>query len=121
MKQLLCIFTDTTDFDTQISDIKLRYEIVGKIFILRLSDTNTYAITFNSIKGISLDGVMLHRKQSTNTLYTLNAMNQLIRNLNQGKLDTSFKLNWNNYQNSLLTTSNGIVKIYQTELIKIIN
>ena len=57
----------------------------------------------------------------TNTLYTINALNDLIRELNDGKLDKNFQINWSNYQNCLLLTNeNGLNKI-PTKIHKIID
>jgi hypothetical protein len=58
------------------------------------------------------DTISLHRKKNTNTLYTINALNDLIRELNGGKLDKSFPIKWENYKNCLLLTNeNGLNKI----------
>tara|TARA_A100001011_G_scaffold399454_1_gene508167 strand:+ start:2299 stop:2559 length:261 start_codon:yes stop_codon:yes gene_type:complete len=58
------------------------------------------------------DTISLHRKKNTNTLYTINALNDLIRELNGGKLDKSYIVDWNNYRNCLLLTNeNGVNKI----------
>jgi len=58
------------------------------------------------------DTISLHRKKQSNTLYTINALNDLIRELNGGKLDKSFPIDWNNYRNSLLLTNElGLNKI----------
>ena len=57
----------------------------------------------------------------TNTLYTINALNDLIRELNDGKLDKSYQINWADYQNCLLLTNeNGLNKI-PTKIYKIID
>ena len=49
--------------------------------------------------------IALHRKKQTNTLYTINALNEVIKLLNNGKLDKSFPVPWEEYQNSLLLTN----------------
>jgi len=60
----------------------------------------------------SHDTISLHRKKMTNTLYTINALNDLIRELNGGRLDKSYQINWEDYQNCLLLTNeNGLNKI----------
>jgi hypothetical protein len=67
------------------------------------------------------DTISLHRKKHTNTLYTINALNDLIRELNNGKLDKSFSIEWENYKNSLLLTNdNGLNKI-PTKIHTIVN
>ena len=47
---------------------------------------------------------MIHRKKETNTLYTVNALNAIIRKVNNGILDKKFIIEWENYSNSLLLT-----------------
>ena len=49
--------------------------------------------------------ISLHRKKQSNTLYTINALNETIRSLNNGVLDKSFPIPWENYQNNLLLTN----------------
>jgi hypothetical protein len=73
----------------------------------------TYNVEYDEdfMQGIP-DTISLHRKKNTNTLYTINALNDLIRELNGGKLDKSFPIDWENYKNSLLLTNeNGLNKI----------
>ena len=48
------------------------------------------------------DTISLHRKKQTNTLYTINAINCIIKELNNGVLDKRYVIPWDNYQNSLL-------------------
>ena len=56
--------------------------------------------------------ILLHRKKQTNTLYTINALNSLIQILNNGVLDTTYQLDWENYRNCiLLTNEEGLRRI----------
>jgi len=36
--------------------------------------------------------ISLHRKKITNTLYTINALNELIKTINNGVLDTKYQV-----------------------------
>ena len=57
----------------------------------------------------------------TDTLYPIQTLNDLIRELNGGKLDKSYQINWEDYQNCLLLTNeNGLNKI-PTKIHKIID
>ena len=58
----------------------------------------------------SHDTISLHRKKMTNTLYTIN-LNDLIRELNDGRLDKNFQINWKIIRTLLLTNENGLNKI----------
>lgn len=72
----------------------------------------TYNIEFDEEFIMSDDTISLHRKKQTNTLYTINALNCVIRELNKGVLDKSFPIPWENYRNSLLLTNDeGLNKI----------
>jgi hypothetical protein len=62
----------------------------------------------------------LHRKKYSNTLYTINALNEVIKNLNNGVLDTGYQVPWENFKNMIMVTnSEGLNKI-NTRIYKII-
>ena len=63
----------------------------------------------------------IHRKKETNTLYTINALNEALREDNGGVLDKSFSLDWTKYQNSLLLTNDSGLNIIKTKLYQIVN
>jgi hypothetical protein len=65
--------------------------------------------------------ISIHRKKETNTLYTINALNQLILHLNDGVLDKSFPIPWEDYENSLLVTDSGDFSKIDTTLEDIVN
>jgi len=64
----------------------------------------------------TLNTITLHRKKSTNTLYTINAMNELIRQNNNGRIDHNFKIDWDDYFNSILLLDNEGIVIIPTKL-----
>ena len=74
----------------------------------------------NFVQGIP-DTISLHRKKHTNTLYTINALNDLIRELNDGKLDKRFPIEWKNYRNSLLLTGEEGLNKIPTRIYTIVN
>ena len=61
------------------------------------------------------------RKKDTNTLYTINALNDLIRELNDGKLDKTFPIEWENYKNCLLLTGDEGLNKIPTRIYTIVN
>jgi hypothetical protein len=65
--------------------------------------------------------ILLHRKKESNTLYTINALNALIKSLNNGILDTNYRITWLDYKNSILLIQNNDLNIIQTKIHKIIN
>ena len=126
--QLLATFTTKTDIDVIIKSISDAYTIAfGKIYVLQNeNDINelicTYnvdtskAVDYNSVKST----ISLHRKKYSNTLYTINALNEVIANLNNGLVDSKFIVPWENFKNTLMVTnSDGLNKI-PTRIYKII-
>ena len=68
-----------------------------------------------------IDTISLHRKKQSNTLYTINALNEVIREKNDGVLDKSYMVDWNEFNNTLLLTNEmGLQKI-PTKIYQIID
>jgi len=117
--QLLCTFTQKNNLNDVVNlVIECNTIVFDKIYVFENgNDSNQLICTYNVeyeedfVQG-SYDTISLHRKKMTNTLYTINALNDLIRELNDGKLDKSYQVNWEDYQNCLLLTNeNGLNKI----------
>lgn len=71
------------------------------------TDTRTeYILSYNVLlQGYTQflpNSVLFHRKRETNTLYTINALNDLIQLLNNGVLDTHYKIDWERYRDIML-------------------
>ena len=118
--QLLCTFTTKKALEKTIETIKQNYDIAfNKIYVLQNEDVPKEMVcTYNVEVSESLDynlvlnTISLHRKKYTNTLYTINALNEVIKNLNNGILDISYKIPWENFQNMIMVTnSEGLNKI----------
>ena len=82
--------------------------------------------TYNLDAGNSSDSplpntILLHRKKESNTLYTINALNTLIKTLNKGVLDTKYIVNWHDYKNSILLTNGPDLRKLDTSIYKIID
>lgn len=125
--QLLCTFCTKQDFDDTTQLISMASEIVfNKIYVFEnMDDNNSLICTYNVEKTedfIQNNKTMaIHRKKETNTLYTINALNEAIRKENNGVLDKSYSLNWESYRNSLLLTNDAGLNVIRTKLYKIIN
>ena len=126
--QLLATFTTKSEIDTAVEQIKGAYTIVfSKIYVLQNEDnTNELICTYNVdlSKGADFNDVKntisLHRKKHSNTLYTINALNEVIAELNNGVVDSKFMVPWENFKNTLMVTnSDGLNKIH-TRIFKII-
>tara|TARA_A100001391_G_scaffold192830_1_gene167423 strand:- start:269 stop:658 length:390 start_codon:yes stop_codon:yes gene_type:complete len=125
--QLLCTFCTKQDFEDTTQLISMASEIVfNKIYVFEnMDDNNSLICTYNVEKTedfIQNNKTMaIHRKKETNTLYTINALNEAIRKENNGVLDKSYSLNWESYRNSLLLTNDAGLNVIRTKLYKIIN
>ena len=68
--------------------------------------------------GKTPNTIMIHRKKETNTLYTVNALNAIIRKTNNGVLDKKFIINWPLYENSLMLNDGNDVRHIHLDLFK---
>tara|TARA_Y100000361_G_scaffold9572_1_gene7739 strand:- start:39 stop:437 length:399 start_codon:yes stop_codon:yes gene_type:complete len=127
--QLLATFTTKKDMDDSVKKITDSYTIVfNKIYVLQNEDNvNELICTYNvdTQNGVDYNAVKntisLHRKKHSNTLYTINALNEVIANLNNGIIDSKFIVPWENFKNTLMVTnSDGLNKI-STRIYKIIS
>jgi len=123
--KLFCTFSTEDNLPATLINIQNKYKILySKIFVLYANSQDEYMCTYNvdfGNIGTFLDNtILVHRKKETNTLYTINALNTLIKSLNNGRLDSSFKVNWLDYRNSILLTKGPELKRVSTKLHKII-
>jgi hypothetical protein len=125
--KLFCTFSSKDNLDTTLADIKQKYTIMfGKIFILESSEDElicTYNVDSTNISDHVLiaNTILCHRVKSHNVLYTLNALNTLIKNLNKGIEDHNFPISWENYKNSVLLTRAGVFVRINTKIKEILN
>ena len=54
-------------------------------------------------------------------MYTINALNNLIEDLNDGVLDKSYQVDWQDYRNSMILTDGDGYKIMKTKLFRIVD
>jgi hypothetical protein len=123
--KLFCTFTDPKNLDVLIEDIKAKYSIIyNKMFVLEIMGKEEYVITYNvehaNVSYIPENTILVHRKKESNTLYTINALNELIKKLNGGVVDTKFAINWNHYKNCILLTQHNELNQLNTKIFKII-
>lgn len=126
MNKLFCTFSSKEELENTLATIQGQYKILfNKIFILYIKSTEEYVFTYNvdsvNTYNVLLDNtILLHRKKESNTLYTINALNDLIKSLNGGVLDNTFVIDWKEYQNCILLTHAGDLKKLETKIYKII-
>ena len=123
--KLFCTFTALEGLDDLINDLTRAYSIMyNKMFVLYVKSTDEYVVTYNveqgNVEGIPLNTILVHRKKETNTLYTINALNDLIKKLNGGVVDPSYRINWQHYKNCILLTNHNELKQLNTKVYKIV-
>jgi hypothetical protein len=123
--KLFCTFTSGEELDELVSELSTAYTIMyNKMFVLFVKSTNEYVVTYNvdqnNVNEIPENTILVHRKKETNTLYTINALNELIKKLNGGVVDMAYRVSWPHYKNSILLTQHNELKQLNTKVFKII-
>ncbi len=125
--QLLCTFAKKNSLN-EIIDIIISCNNVlfDKIYVFENAQEPanlicTYNVEFENdfMEGIP-NTISLHRKKHTNTLYTINALNQIIVQLNNGVLDKRFPVPWKDYRNCILLYNDDKLVEIKTKIHKIV-
>jgi hypothetical protein len=126
--KLFSTFSKKEDIKETIDTITSRYTILyNKIFILESKDSDELICTYNidpgnlSMTTVLPNTILVHRKKESNSLYTINALNTLIKSLNNGYADPNYRVNWNDYRNTILLTNGPDLRKLETTIFKIIN
>ena len=126
--QLLCTFTRQSSLDDVIQIIIECNDILyDKIYVFaNVTDSSQLICTYNvefddGFQDGIMDTISLHRKKQTNTLYTINALNEVIRSKNNGVLDKQFQVDWKEFQNSLILTNDTGLNVIPTKIHQIVN
>ena len=94
------------------------------MFVLQVKSNDEYVVTYNvdqgNVSDIPDNTILVHRKKETNSLYTINALNELIKSLNGGVVDTRFQINWQHYKNCILLTQHNEIKQLNTRIYRIV-
>jgi hypothetical protein len=130
---LFASFAKESELDEVIDQVsQLRYMGVSlkeKIFILEnLRSGDQYIVTFN-VEGdigpfrdsLPVGSIPIHRKKETNTLYSINALNEIIKAHNAGKVDPTMTIPWEHFANSFLITRSGELSVMPTKIHKVVN
>ena len=109
-RQLLCTFAVKDSLNLTVDYIQTFFSIENnKIFQYSESENpNQILLVYNSEKNLrdtlAKNTILVHRKKNTNTIYTINALNTLITEMNNGVLDKSYQIDWENYSDVLMLT-----------------
>tara|TARA_R110000796_G_scaffold250480_1_gene379496 strand:+ start:1209 stop:1670 length:462 start_codon:yes stop_codon:yes gene_type:complete len=123
--RLFCTFTTLDELNGLIDQLSNRYTIMyNKMFVLQIKVNDEYVVTYNvdqgNVNDIPDNTILVHRKKESNTLYTINALNELIKKLNGGVVDTKFPIDWQHYRNCILLTQHNEIKQLNTKIHRII-
>lgn len=109
--------------DITIERIKDEYNIIfNYIFVLQdRDDLDSLFITFNiesdaNYKVEGLNAILIHRKKFTNTIYTINALNAVIKSKTGGNLDDRYQLDWSEFKNTILLSDRDSYKKFHTKV-----
>ena len=125
--QLLCTFTNKEELQNTLQLIRETYHIVyNYIYVLQnKGNLDELFITYNidtqykPEKPLE-DTILVHRKKQSNTLYTINALNELVKEENNGVLDKSFSIDWDKFKNSIIVTNVEGTKKISTRIFEVI-
>ena len=126
--QLLCTFTTKQRLNEVVDIVVTCNDVLyEKIYVFQnINELNQLICTYNvehqpDYQENIIDTISLHRKKQSNTLYTINALNEVIREKNDGVLDKSYMVDWLEFENTLLLTNEmGLQKI-PTKIFQIID
>lgn len=125
--QLLCTFTNREELQTTLQEIRTRYHVVyNYIYVLQnKANLDELFITYNIDTAHRPDTqlentILVHRKKQSNTLYTINALNEMVKELNGGILDKNFIIDWEKFRNSIVVTSAEGTKKISTRVFEVI-
>jgi len=127
-RQLLCTFSNVGDFQNVVDQIYKFYTVYNHCIFVFYNTKNAKElfVTYNILNSNGEfpkfpNTISIHRKKQTNTLYTLNAMNQIIRDENGGVFDNKFQVNWELYKDSLIITNDEFIRVISIKIYDIIN
>ena len=125
--QLLCTFTNKEELKNTLQQIRETYHIVyNYIYVLQnKANLEELYITYNidtqhSPSNPLQNTILVHRKKQSNTLYTINALNELVKEENNGVLHKKFTIDWEKFKNSIIVTNVEGTKKISTRIFEVI-
>lgn len=125
--QLLCTFTSKNELQNTLQRIRETYHLVyNYIYVLQnKSNLEELFVTYNIDTQYKptyplRDTILVHRKKQSNTLYTINSLNELVKELNGGMLDKNFTVDWDMFKNCIIVTNTEGVKKISTRVFEVI-
>ena len=125
--QLLCTFTTKDELQHTLQSIRETYHIVyNYIYVLQnKGNLEELFVTYNIDTQYNptyplKDTILVHRKKQSNTLYTINALNELVKELNGGVADKNFSVDWDQFKNCIIVTNTEGTKRISTRIYEVI-
>jgi hypothetical protein len=123
--QLVCTFVKKYEIEERLEDIQNEFRVLNnKVFLLRSENLInelilSYNVLLDSHKDFLHGSILVHRKKESNTIYTINALNELIMNLNNGVLDKTYPIEWETYKDTMMLKKPDGLKIIKIDLIRV--
>jgi hypothetical protein len=126
--QLLCTFTSKGELQHTLQSIRETYHLVyNYIYVLQnKGNLEELFVTYNIDTQYKptyplKDTILVHRKKQSNTLYTINALNELVKELNGGILDKNYVIDWEKFKNTIIVTNVEGTKRISTRIFEVID
>lgn len=126
---LLASFVDKSELYLAMEQISKTINInKDSIFVfVNEDDPAEYILTYNmnpefaNVKFATIwkNTISVHRKKHTNTLYSLNAMNEFIKSKCGGNLNRDYQIDWSKFENQFMIIKNQRLKTLPLRLVKI--
>jgi hypothetical protein len=122
---LLCTFSTTSDCQKDISKIFDTYEVFkNTIFVLQNKQNSddiylTYNLKNTPRTGFLKNTSSMHRKKSVNAIYSINALNEIVKLEGGEKPRTRHTIDWEKYKNSILLYRDNALVIIPTKILTI--
>ena len=115
-RQLLCTFATQNQLLGTMRSILSSFDIMyNRVYIFEsVENRNDVLYTYN-IKSVKPgqaflpNTISIHRKKQSNTFYTINALNHLIQEINNGVLDKQYIVDWDNYRDMAIIINDDIL------------
>jgi hypothetical protein len=125
--QLVCTFVRKHQIEDTLDEISESFSVLNnRVFLLKSINIHnelilSYNVILDSYKDFLPGSILVHRKTETNTIYTINALNELIMNLNNGILDKKYPIDWQNYKDTMMLKKPDGLKFLNIQTIKVYN
>jgi hypothetical protein len=131
--RLVATFTNEASINQTIEFIKKNLTVENnRLYVYKdLSELDKLLLTYNILlpKNSNKESfpvskkvkstIFIHRRRETNTLYTIDGLNEAIKTINEGILDIKFIVDWKQFENRLLLEKNGALNSIPIEFCRL--